>query len=79
MVNGIIGIMTKRHMIVIMALLFTVSVLSAGLLFINTVNAAEPITYYVSPTGSDSNTGTIDAPFKTIAKARDVVRTVTAI
>jgi len=24
----------------------------------------------------DSNTGTIDAPFKTIAKARDVVRTV---
>jgi len=76
MVNGIIGIMTKRHMIVIMALLFTVSVLSAGLLFINTVNAAEPITYYVSPTGSDSNTGTIDAPFKTIAKARDVVRTV---
>jgi len=62
----------QRHMIVIMALLFTVSVLSAGLLFINTVNAAEPITYYVSPTGSDSNTGTIDAPFKTIAKARDV-------
>ncbi len=32
--------------------------------------------YYVSPTGSDSNPGTIDAPFQTITKARDVVRTV---
>ena len=40
------------------------------------VNAAEPVTYYVSPTGSDSNPGTIDAPFQTITKARDVVRTV---
>ena len=29
--------------------------------------------YYVSPTGSDSNPGTIGAPFKTIQKAADVV------
>lgn len=32
--------------------------------------------FYVSPTGSDSNPGTIHAPFQTITKARDVVRTV---
>ncbi len=32
-------------------------------------------TFYVSPTGDDSNEGTIDAPFKTIAKAKEKVRT----
>lgn len=32
--------------------------------------------YYVAPSGSDSNPGTIDAPFQTITKARDVVRTI---
>jgi hypothetical protein len=32
--------------------------------------------YYVSPTGSDDNPGTSNAPFRTIVKARDVVRTV---
>ena len=32
--------------------------------------------YYVSPSGSDTNPGTLRAPFQTIAKARDVVRTV---
>lgn len=34
------------------------------------------LTYYVSPTGSDTNPGTLSAPFQTITKARDVVRTV---
>lgn len=38
--------------------------------------AATQATYYVSPSGSDSNPGTLAAPFKTITKARDVVRTV---
>jgi hypothetical protein len=32
--------------------------------------------YYVSPTGSDTNPGTASAPFQTITKARDVVRTI---
>ena len=32
-------------------------------------------TFYVSPEGDDSNEGTIDAPFKTIAKAKEMVRT----
>lgn len=39
------------------------------------VRAAIQATYYVSPAGSDSNTGTsLAQPFKTIAKARDAVR-----
>jgi len=32
--------------------------------------------YYVSPTGSDDNPGTVSAPFLTITKARDTVRTI---
>ena len=40
------------------------------------VFAATQAAYYVSPTGSDSNPGTIDAPFQTIVKARDAVRTI---
>ncbi|TWU44202.1 hypothetical protein Q31b_17380 [Novipirellula aureliae] len=32
------------------------------------------VTYYVSPSGNDQNSGTEAAPFKTIEKARDAVR-----
>ncbi len=32
--------------------------------------------YYVAPDGSDSNPGTMNAPFQTLGKARDVIRTV---
>ncbi len=32
--------------------------------------------YYVSPSGSDTNDGSVGAPFQTITKARDVVSTV---
>jgi hypothetical protein len=41
-----------------------------------TAYAATQASYYVSPGGSDNNPGTEALPFKTIAKARDVVRTV---
>jgi hypothetical protein len=44
--------------------------------FTTDVSAASQAAYYVAPTGSDSNAGTIDAPFQTITKARDVVRTI---
>lgn len=37
---------------------------------------ATQASYYVSPSGSDSNPGTLAAPFLTITKARDVVRTI---
>ncbi|HEX9061892.1 MAG TPA: carbohydrate-binding protein, partial [Clostridia bacterium] len=68
--------MLKKHLMWLTTLLIIVSVLSTNVLFIS--NAAEVIqtAYYVSPTGSDSNPGTIDAPFQTITKARDVVRTI---
>ncbi|MER7482535.1 RICIN domain-containing protein [Streptomyces sp. NPDC126510] len=39
-------------------------------------SAATQATYYVAPDGSDSNAGTVSAPFKTLQHARDVVRTV---
>lgn len=40
------------------------------------VYAAAQATYYVSPTGSDSNPGTQSQPFATVTKARDVIRTI---
>src|SRR5512142_1628851 len=55
----------------------------AGTNATNLISDAKPAaatfaSYYISPTGSDSNPGTLAAPFQTIAKARDVVRTVSA-
>jgi hypothetical protein len=34
------------------------------------------IEYYVSPNGSDSNDGSLASPFRTLQKARDIIRTV---
>ena len=39
-------------------------------------SAATQAQYYVSPNGNDSNAGTLASPFKTVQKARDVVRTI---
>jgi len=36
--------------------------------------ADPPVHYYVSPTGDDGATGTLEAPFATIARARDAIR-----
>ncbi|MEQ4304232.1 ricin-type beta-trefoil lectin domain protein [Plantactinospora sp. B6F1] len=41
-------------------------------------SAAAQETYYVAPDGNDANPGTIQAPFRTVQRARDVVRTVNA-
>jgi hypothetical protein len=41
-------------------------------------SAATQATYYVAPTGNDTNPGTITSPFRTLQRARDVVRTVNA-
>ncbi|MEV1014070.1 RICIN domain-containing protein [Micromonospora sp. NPDC049801] len=41
-------------------------------------SAAVQETYYVAPDGNDSNAGTQASPFKTVQRARDVVRTVNA-
>ncbi|GAA1287210.1 hypothetical protein GCM10009634_36320 [Saccharothrix xinjiangensis] len=37
-------------------------------------SAATQATYYVAPDGNDANAGTIAAPFRTVQRARDVVR-----
>jgi hypothetical protein len=39
---------------------------------------ANQLAYYVAPTGSDTNAGTVSAPFQTLGKARDTVRTINA-
>ncbi len=49
---------------------------SAGSTATATGGTVGQATYYVSPTGSDTNPGTIDSPFQTVTKARDTVRTV---
>ncbi|MET8230375.1 ricin-type beta-trefoil lectin domain protein [Micromonospora sp. NPDC005298] len=41
-------------------------------------SAAVQATYYVAPDGNDANPGTLASPFRTIQRARDVVRTVNA-
>ena len=45
------------------------AVLASGCL-----QAAPPIVYYVTPGGSDQNSGKLAAPFATVEHARDVVR-----
>ncbi|GAB3809588.1 hypothetical protein GCM10027605_45290 [Micromonospora zhanjiangensis] len=41
-------------------------------------SAAADTSYYVAPDGNDANPGTVTAPFRTVQRARDVVRTVNA-
>jgi hypothetical protein len=66
----------KRRIIYLTTVLCMVSVFAISLLFTPTVTAATQATYYVSPTGSDNNPGTLSAPLQTITKARDVVRAI---
>ena len=48
-------------------------VLLSGSMFISVAGAAD---FYVSPKGSDDNTGTLKRPFRTVLRARDAVRKV---
>jgi hypothetical protein len=41
-------------------------------------SGATQATYYVAPNGNDTNPGTLTSPFRTLQRARDVVRTVNA-
>ncbi|WP_433316506.1 RICIN domain-containing protein [Micromonospora sp. CA-269861] len=41
-------------------------------------SAAVQATYYVAPGGDDANPGTLQSPFRTLQRARDVVRTINA-
>ncbi|WP_238653370.1 hypothetical protein [Paenibacillus piscarius] len=71
--------MKKRLLAALMAglLVLTIPVPS----FRATVSAEEVspgISFYVSVNGSDSNAGTLNAPFKSLEKARDTIRTLKA-
>jgi len=57
---------------VLLPLIVLVTVIAGGFLEVAAVQA----TFYVSPSGSDSNAGTLAAPFQTLAKAQSVVRTI---
>jgi hypothetical protein len=63
--------------------LLAVAVLVAAALTATVTNqtpasAATQASYYVAPDGNDTNPGTIAAPFRTVQRARDVVRTINA-
>lgn len=53
--------------------IFCATTIAALLSFGALASAAE---FYVAPSGSDSNAGTLTAPFQTIAKARDAVKAI---
>jgi hypothetical protein len=60
-------------------LLLAVAVLGAAAVTGQTpALGAAQATYYVAPDGDDANSGTITSPFRTLHRARDVVRTVNA-
>lgn len=65
-----------RYILGLITLLFIVSISAINPILLPKVMAETQVTYYVSPTGSDSNPGTISEPFQTVTKARDVVRTI---
>lgn len=71
-------------MLLILSCLLMGATLSTGSLEANaddteTLDTAEYYkVFYVSPTGDDSNAGTEEAPFKTLRKAQEAVRSVTA-
>jgi hypothetical protein len=48
--------------------------LLAGLALVLIQISAGAATFHVSPAGDDVNSGSIDKPFKTLARARDAVR-----
>lgn len=58
------------------AAVFTAVFIIANMVFVSEIMAATQAKFYVSPDGKDSNSGAESAPFKTIAAARDAVRTV---
>ncbi|RTE10175.1 RICIN domain-containing protein [Paenibacillus whitsoniae] len=58
------------------ALLLVIAMLFACMTVPAPTSAATQAQYYVSPNGNDSNPGTLASPFKTVQRARDVVRTI---
>lgn len=65
----------ERWFIVTVALLIAALLLSVVAVPVP-ASAATQAVYYVSPGGNDANPGTLAAPFRTLQRARDVVRTI---
>ena len=60
---------------VLLPLIVLVAVVAGVFAEVRQAHAAVQATYYVSPSGSDSNAGTV-IPFQTLTKAQSVVRTI---
>lgn len=60
--------MKKNHILML--------VVSMAFALVSNAMAADQAVFYVSPSGSDANEGTIEAPFKTIQKAQQAVRAI---
>jgi hypothetical protein len=58
--------------------IFACAVFAAAVTYQKPASAATQATYYVAPDGNDTNAGTITSPFKTLQRARDVIRTINA-
>ena len=54
---------------------FVSAALVAAVSYQMPASAAIQVTYYVAPNGNDANPGTITSPWRTLQRARDVVRT----
>ncbi|WP_144127859.1 ricin-type beta-trefoil lectin domain protein [Catellatospora sichuanensis] len=57
---------------------FISAALATTVAYQSPASAATQATYYVAPDGNDANPGTITAPWRTVQRARDAVRTVNA-
>ena len=69
------GCSNRRFRLVTMAMT-SACIIGVLMAAIDTSAAAVQATYYVSPSGNDANTGTLEAPFQTITKARDMVQSI---
>lgn len=66
----------QKRIALIVAISFALMSLPLTVAPANEVSAAVQTSYYVATTGSDTNVGTEAQPFKTVEKARDVIRTI---
>jgi len=66
---------SSKSWVMLLVVTLIAGIASVGGWASGTAHAGTQNTYYVSPSGNDSNPGTLASPFKTIGKARNVVRT----
>ncbi|MDR6551036.1 hypothetical protein [Paenibacillus qinlingensis] len=72
----LLNIWSRKSKLSLQALLLVIVMLAVCITVPAPTSAATQAQYYVSPNGNDSNAGTLASPFKTVQKARDVVRTI---